>query len=368
YEALKADGGDVDEFVWTNPRCSTEGVTELMEATAGAEALVAVGSGTVTDSAKYATYLDSREYCVFATSPMNAYTTPTASVSKGGMKHSITCHSAKGVFFDLEVLAGCPQRLISAAFADVICRTTAQCDWLLSHLLFGTDYIDVPYTLLAIDEDTMIENAAKIRAGDPDALAVLTRVSAVMGLSTSFTGTTHVGSMAEHMISHFIDMFAAEFAGGHPGTSHGEQVGVGTLTMSRLQDEMLRADGPPRMGPTRIPRPRLIDTYGEAMGGSMIEATAKKAQDASAADRLNADLEERWDKIRDTLLATVRPHEEIDAAMAEAGCQRSGDELGLSQKFFRQAVRDARFIRDRYSFLDLADDSGALGPFVDRLQ
>jgi len=364
FAALKAAGLPADELVWENARCSTDGVAELGTLTEGAEALIAVGSGTVSDSAKYATFLDGREYSVFATSPMNAYTTPTASVSDGGMKTSLTCHSAKGVFFDLEVLARCPQRLVAAAFADVVCRTTAQVDWLLSHLLFGTAYKDVPYTLLQRDEDHLIEKAGAIQKGDPDALATLTRVSAIMGLSTSFTGTTHVGSMAEHMISHTIDMFAAAHDGKHPGTSHGEQVGVATLTMSRLQNAILRAEAPPVVRPTVIPEGRLKATYGEDMAGTMITATARKALDEAGAARLNALLDERWDEIRGTLIAVMRPFEELDAAMAAAGCQRTGTELGLSEAFYGQAVRDARFIRDRYSMLDLADDSGLLEPFI----
>ncbi|MEM6761937.1 MAG: iron-containing alcohol dehydrogenase [Pseudomonadota bacterium] len=363
-EALKADGGTVEELVWEKPRCTIDGVEELRVLTKDAEALVAVGSGTVSDSVKYATYLDERTYSVFPTSPMNAYTTPTASVSFGGMKKSLTCHSAKGVFFDLEVLSKCPPRLISAAFADVICRTTSQVDWLLSHLLFGTDYMDVPYTLLGYYEDDMVASAAKIRAGEPEALALLTRVAAIMGLSTSFTGTTHVGSMAEHMISHTIDMFAAKRDGKHPGSSHGEQVGVATLTMARLQNAVLQQASPPNVSPTLVPESRLAREYGGEMAGTMTEATVAKALDGAGAERLNALLGERWDNIRAELLGFMRPAEEIDAAMAEAGCQRTGEELGLSAGFYRDAVRDARFIRDRYSMLDLADDSGALAPFV----
>ncbi len=364
YEALKSAGLPVCELVWETPRCSTEGVAELSEKTRDAQALIAVGSGTVSDSAKYATFLDKREYSVFATSPMNAYTTPTASVSTGGMKTSVTCHSAKGVFFDLEVLARCPQRLVAAAFADVVCRTTAQVDWLLSHLLFGTAYKDVPYTLLQADEDRLIAQAGAIKAGDKDALATLTRVSAIMGLSTSFTGTTHVGSMAEHMSSHTIDMFAKAHDGKHPGTSHGEQVGVATLTVSRLQNAILRNANPPKVEPTVIPESRLKATYGDEMAATMIAATKAKALDAAGASRLNALFAERWEAIRATLLAVTRPFEELDAAMAKAGCQRTGKELGLSEGFYRQAVRDARFIRDRYSILDLADDAGLLEPYI----
>ena len=256
--------GDVREHVWAKPRCTPEGIEELMAATADAEAFVAVGSGTISDSVKYGSWSTGRDYSVFATSPMNAYTTPTASIAYAGFKKSITCHSAKGVFFDLGVLARCPRRLVSAAFADVICRTTAQVDWLMSHILFGTPYSETAYVLLSVDEGNMIDSAAGILSGDFEALATLTRVSAIMGLGTSFTGTTHVGSMAEHMISHYIDMFAGD---DHPGTSHGEQVGVATLTMSALQNEILGADQPPVMHATEIDRDDLARRFRRADRG-----------------------------------------------------------------------------------------------------
>ena len=360
-DALRRDGLDVTEHVWDRPLVAPDRVRALSEATADAEALVAVGSGTVSDGVKYATFLDGRPYSVFATSPMNAYTTPTASVSEGGLKRSLTCRSARGVFFDLGVIARCPPRLVSAAFADVVCRTTAQVDWLMSHLLLGTPYSGTAYTLLRRDEDAMVALAPRLLEADFEALAGLTRASAIMGLATSFTGTTHVGSMAEHMISHCIDMFAGR---AHPGTSHGEQVGVASLAMSRLQSEILARDAPPELAPTEIPATRLAAERGEEAAASMVEQTRAKALDAEGAARLNERLARDWGALRSRLGAVMRPHAELHAAMAAAGCRLTAADLGLDPAFYRGCVRDARFIRDRFTALDLAGDSGLLEPFV----
>lgn len=352
--------GKVSEFVWERPRITPDGLDELAEGTRQAEALIAVGSGTISDSVKYGTFLTGREYSVFATSPMNAYTTPTASVSFEGFKKSITCHSAKGVFFDLSVVSKCPKRLISAAFADVVCRTTSQVDWLTSHILFDSPYDETAYTLLAYDEEPMIANAAKIVTGDFEALAMLTRIAALMGLATSFTGTTHVGSMAEHMISHYIDMFAGD---SHPRTSHGEQVGVATLTMSNLQNQIVNADRPPTMRRTVIPKEELRARFGAA-SNEMIEQTARKALDQAAAEALNQRLERDWAQISQRLKAVMLPYEKLHAAMKKAGCQLTGSDLGLDPGFYRDAVRYSRFIRDRFSMLDVAGDSGQLEEFA----
>ena len=319
FEAMHARG-NVREFVWKNPRITPDGIEELTKGTQGAEVLIAVGSGTISDSVKYGTFLDQREYSVFATSPMNAYTTPTASVSLNGFKQSVTCHSAKGVFFDLDIVSKCPKRLIAAAFADVVCRTTSQVDWLASHLLFGTPYDETAYTLLAYDEAPMIANAEKIVSGEFAALAMLTRIAALMGLATSFTGTTHVGSMAEHMISHYIDMFAGD---AHPHTSHGEQVGVATLTMSRLQNQILHEDQPPTFAPTHIPEEELRSRFGVA-ADEMITQTKRKALDERAADALNEKLAVEWPRIAERLRPVMLPYQTLHDAMQKAGCQLTG--------------------------------------------
>lgn len=352
--------GNVKEFVWERPRITPAGIDELTEGTRDAEALIAVGSGTISDSVKYNTFLTEREYSVFATSPMNAYTTPTASVSFKGFKKSITCHSARGVFFDLGVVSKCPKRLISAAFADVVCRTTSQVDWLLSHLLFDTPYDETAYTLLAYDEESMMANAGRIVTGDFEALAMLTRIAALMGLATSFTGTTHVGSMAEHMTSHYIDMFAGEE---HPGTSHGEQVGVATLTMSRLQNQILNTDRPPVLRPTEIPKDELHKRFGLA-ADEMIAQTTRKALDSAMADALNQRFEKEWSQITGRLRAVMLPYQKLHDSMQAAGCQLTGADLGLDPEFYRDAVRYSRFIRDRFTLLDVAGDSGQLEAFV----
>ncbi len=364
YKALAADGQNVSEYVWKQPMCSEDGVEHIRNATRNCDVRIAVGSGTVNDTVKYASFLDNRDYSVFATSPMNAYTTGTASVSFGGFKKSISCRGAQGVFFDLSVLAQCPQALISAAFADVICRTTSQTDWLLSHILFDTPYSDTPYTLLAYDEQDMINNASNMLSGNLTALGMLTRISAIMGLGTQFTQTTHSGSMAEHMISHYIDMFAGDK---HPKSSHGEQVGVATITMSHIQNKVLHSETPPIMRPTQLNQQKMLDRFGPKLAENMMTESRKKALDQKKAETLNNRFDSDWHAIREKLLAISLPFEKLDSAMAEAGCQRTATELKLDTDFYREAVSGARFIRDRFSMLDIVDDSTGLQEFLDSM-
>ena len=86
------------EFVWERPRITPDGLDELMAGAGHAQVVIAFGSGTITDSAKYATFLAKREYSVFPTSPMNAYTTPMLPCPLEGLKNPSPVTLPKGCF------------------------------------------------------------------------------------------------------------------------------------------------------------------------------------------------------------------------------------------------------------------------------
>jgi len=193
---------------------------------------------------------------------------------------------------------------------------------------------------------------------------MLTRISAIMGLGTRFTNTTHSGSMAEHQISHYIDMFAGEK---HPQSSHGEQVGVATITMSNLQNRVLNNDQPPLMKATNIPTDYLKSRFGNDMGNNMIEQTEIKALSDASADALNERFAKEWNELRAPLVKVMLPFDKLRSAMQSADCQLTPTELKLDVDFYREAVVGARYIRDRFSMLDIVDDSIGLESIVSEL-
>jgi len=46
--------------------------------------------------------------------------------------------------------------------------------------------------------------------------------------------------------------------------------------------------------------------------------------------------------------------------MRRIGGPRGASDIGLEPPFYAEAVRHARFLRNRYTFLDLAADAGVL--------
>jgi glycerol-1-phosphate dehydrogenase [NAD(P)+] len=343
------------------PHADLATVDALQARAAEADALIAVGAGTINDLCKYVAQRTGRPYAVFATAPsMNGYLTATASLACDGLKSSLPARPPVAALFDLDVLAAAPARLIRAGIGDSICRTTAQTDWLLGHYLRDAPYSETPSLLQIEDEPSLLSQAAAIARGETEGVRALTRLLVLTGLGMGIVGGSEPASMGEHLISHYVDMMASP----HPGSLHGEQVGVATLTISRLQNAMLRAVRPPEVRPTRLDPDAMRARYGARRGDQCSAEFRVKALDERGAERMNARLAEVWPAMTSRLREIMLPTERLEAAMAAAGAAIRGLALGLESGFYRSAVRHAREIRRRYSILDLAGDAGVLDDFV----
>lgn len=359
----RALGGSAIEIVLDHPHADEEQVERLRERTRGADALVAVGSGTINDLCKYVTATDDRSYCVFGTAPsMNGYTSTTASITlRSGLKTTQRAQAARGVFIDLQVNAAAPGYLIASGFGDSICRSTAQIDWYFSHRLLGTPYLEAPFLLQVEDEREMFERSAAIGDRDPQAIGYLHRILTLCGLGLSIAGMSHPGSMGEHQISHWLDSFAGDR---HPGTVHGQQVGLTSVTMARLQQAILSDPRPPRIRPTIVDEDGIRRRYPAAAVAMCLAASKAKAMDEATCDVFNARLEEIWPALRERLSAMAIPADTLARHLRAAGGGATAEELGWDPALYRTALLHAREIRDRYSFLDLAADMGILDDFV----
>lgn len=358
--ALRAEG----EVVLDRPQADLREAAALRDRLAGFEHVIAVGSGTVNDLCKHVTAGDGRRYAVFGTAAsMDGYASTTASMTlPSGLKVSLPAHAASGILIDLAVSAAAPPRLAAAGFGDSVCRSVAQIDWWMSHRLLGSFYSDAPYLIGGDDEAAMTARAEGLPRGEVGAVGYLHRNLVLSGLGVAFTGVSNHGSMGEHQVSHYIDCFAGDR---HPGTLHGEQVGVASLTMARLQAMMLAEESPPALRPTRIDPEGMARRMGPEIAAQCLAERRKKALDAAGAERLNARLAAIWPALRAECLAMAVPVETMRERLRAAGGPTTAAEMGLDPGFYREAVRHAHEMRSRFAFVDLACDAGLLDGFAE---
>lgn len=344
--------------------CDEDTIARVQELTRHSDGIVAVGSGVLSDLCKHATFLDGRPFITFGTAAsMNGYAASTASITlKNGFKTSVPSHAPRGIFIDLSVSAAAPSYLSAAGLGDCLCRPTAQIDWWASHRLFGTFYSTTPYILQKDDEPAMLAAAAGLAQGKIDAVGHLHRVLTLCGLGVCFTGVSNHGSMGEHQVSHWIDMFAGD---AHPGSLHGQQVGIASLAIARLQDKILSMKTLPDIGPTIIDEDAIMKRYGRFIGQYCIAEYRKKALTVEGARDFNRRLQAMWPTLRHELKSMALPINVMHDALFASGGPVDADGLGLDRKVFRDAIKYAREIRGRWSFLDLADDLMLLDPFLD---
>ncbi|MEQ1768215.1 MAG: sn-glycerol-1-phosphate dehydrogenase [Devosia sp.] len=340
-----------------------ETVEKVRAETAGADALIAVGSGTINDLSKYASAQDKKPYAVFGTAPsMNGYTSVNAAITMHGHKMSLPAHAPVGAFFDLAILSAAPTRLIRAGLGDSLCRTTSQADWLLAHLLFGKPYRKLPYALLKNDEGPLFAQSAALVRGDRQTMERLVRTLNLSGFGTAIVGNSEPASQGEHLISHYIDMFADP---SRPLIYHGEQIAVTTLSMARLQHKML--DGKPVVKPDTQTEADFIARYGAEIGKSCWSEFSKKRLDADKAEAVNARISDNWNDIVEKVSAVLLPTEHLHAVMSATGADLTPEKIHLSRSFYEKALLRCREIRNRYTFLDLASDTGAIASLTSSL-
>jgi glycerol-1-phosphate dehydrogenase [NAD(P)+] len=359
-QALAAAGQVIPIRLRDHPHPDDTTVDRIRAATADADALIAVGSGTINDLCKYAAFQDGKPYAVFGTAPsMNGYTSANAAITVGGLKKSLAARTPAGVFLDLAVLAAAPPRMIHSGLGDSLCRSTAQADWLLSHLLRDTPYREAPFALLTGDEGALFESAATLLAGDLAAMRRLARTLVLSGLGMCLSGGSYPASQGEHLISHYIEMMGSPDL---PHSFHGEQIGVTALTMARLQEQMLQAA--PVLRPTVVDTADLAAHFGAETGAACARELAAKALSPAGADALNDRLAHDWPAIRDRIAGVSRAAADLEQTLTAAGAPMRPATLGWPAPFYRTAVLRARQIRSRYGFLDLAGDAGLLEGFA----
>ncbi len=343
------------------PHADAETAERIRNESTSADALIAVGSGTINDLCKYAAALDGKPYVAFGTAPsMNGYTSVNAAITVGGHKKSLAARAPLGVFLDLRVLAAAPARMIRSGLGDSLCRPTAQTDWLLASMLRGEVYREAPFALLAEDEAELFAAGEALVGGDLEAMNRLARTLVLSGFGMTICGGSMPASQGEHLIGHYAEMRADP---AWPASFHGEQIGVATLTMARLQEALLDADAPEIVGgdPDEA---AVVAHFGADIGAACWREFESKRLAADGLGEINQRLSDNWEKLRNRIARCRRSAADLQRALIQAGAPSRPEDLGWTRNFYRDAVRHAREIRNRYTFLDLAAQAGRLESFI----
>ncbi|HLI09521.1 MAG TPA: iron-containing alcohol dehydrogenase [Ktedonobacteraceae bacterium] len=338
-------------------------------------ALVALGSGTVTDIVKHAAYLYDQQHpgqprvayiCCPTANSVTAYAASMAVLLKDGVKRTIPSRYPTAILADLRVLASAPTAMTLAGLGDCCARFVAYGDWYLASALGLVDfYSEVPLALLENLDAILLEYASRIGQRTHDGEAVVMQALLLAGIAQSIVNMSAPISGTEHVTSHVLDMIAEHYH--RPLALHGAQVGVATITAADLYQHFLDHFDPalvdidacyPANEPLQAHILHLferIDPSGAMARECWSDYSQKLALWRQQRPRF-AQFCAGWQaQYRPKLASLVRSPRIVQRILAEAGAPLTCQQLDppVSEEEYHFAVQNGHFIRVRFVLGDL---------------
>ena len=339
--------GSIKKIILKNPEPSEEFIHEIISSCYDVDLIVACGSGTINDLCKISSYRKNISYIVFATAlSMNGYTSANASITISGHKKSLAAHLPLAIYFDLNILASSPIRLTKSGIGDSLCFSTCQFDWLLSHLILDSNYNKLVFDILRPYMNLLYNHSVQDLTSK-DFLELLAKILIISGFSMYVCQGSYPASQGEHLISHYLNMKYTDQINKY---YHGEQISVTTMTMAKIQDQILNIDSL-QITWQVINKNYIYKILTKDLASEAIGYLEKKniAQDRVVS--INNNLNQNWFKIRNKLkLVSISPKK---IKMIQDDFRLVSRLKSLDNKTYNEAVNNAYLIRDRFTSLDL---------------
>ena len=339
----------------------------IMEIPKDTAVIVAVGSGTINDLSRFASYKLNIPYIIVGTAPsIDGYASVVSPLIVEGVKKTFDAVYPYGIIADISIMKAAPMFMLQAGFGDILGKYTALADWHLANLLKGEYFCPTIEKLVNRAIDKCVKAAPKLTDRDTETVESITEALILTGLAIGMVGSSRPASGEEHHLSHCWEMIFMN-EGRKVKYLHGNNVGVGVgiiiqayKYLSTLDINKIYATEQYR----NLDKSRWIETLKDVFG--------KTAQDIIEfkESSIHFNLEERK-KDMDNILANwpeilkignelLPEFQEVEAIMKSSGAIFSPKDLGIDRELFRKSLIVAKDIRKRYGVLQLLEDLGVL--------
>ncbi|MBD3156620.1 iron-containing alcohol dehydrogenase [Candidatus Peregrinibacteria bacterium] len=325
--------------------------------------VVSIGSGTITDIAKHATYRYAQEsnvkiplIVVQTANTVTAYTSNIAVLLKDGVKRTYPSRYPDYVISDIDIIKQAPFELTQAGFGDLMARYVSYADWYLGYKCKNlSKYTEVPKMLLDDMLEYLVHNASGLKKGNVETYTVLTKALLNAGISMSIVGMSTPISGFEHVMSHTLDMVRA--IQHKKPLLHGTQVAIATVFAAYAYEELLSYKEPFLRSSITFPDRKKIEKtmrddfkqqgFSSNAIKEMLNDYRIKHERWVDAERTIHEFIKLWDVEKKKLQSLVKKGDEIKQAL---------DDIGLDYTIpddMEFAFTHAHFIRKRFTSADL---------------
>jgi glycerol-1-phosphate dehydrogenase [NAD(P)+] len=185
--------------------------------------ILAVGSGTINDSCRLASYRLNLPYGVVGTAPsMDGYASAGTPFLFNGSKATIQCTTPKYIIGDLDILKDAPFEMMLAGIGDMFGKYIGILDWELARDYSGEYFCDKIAKDVIDATDKCLKNGYELAKRDKECIKNVMEGFLVTGLGMAYTGNSRPASGSEHIIAHAWELYDIEH-GNHPHL-HGLEV------------------------------------------------------------------------------------------------------------------------------------------------
>lgn len=341
-------------------------------ACAGADCIVSVGGGTITDVAKIAALrVNAAAHIVVQTAAsVDGFTDNFSVVLQNGVKRTLLTRWPDAVLTDCLTIAEAPHALNAAGFGELLSLFSAPGDWLLAARAGMDDsFTPVLVDMLSLCGQDVETWSIGVGNGDIEGVRRLASALAMRGIVTGVGGTTASLSGMEHLISHMLDIHAAE--SGAPTGLHGAQVGVASVIASAAWEVFCERMEETPLDPQRLFgdvdcwEERVMAAFGTLDPSGRIGAECwrhyrqKIIRWNGCRDQVEAFFRD-WPAVRAERDAIVLGSHAIATCLHRARAAKRASELDptVSPDLMRWAVAHCQFMRERFTIVDLLTFAG----------
>lgn len=324
--------------------------------------LLAVGSGTINDLAKYVSFTKNVDYIIFASAPsMDGFLSVGAALMLNHVKTTINTKGPVAVIGDIEILSAAPMNMITAGLGDTLGKYTCLLDWKLANIINGEYYCDEVVNMVCKALETVMEQKDKIEERNPDAIKAVMDALVLTGMAMSFVGNSRPASGCEHHLSHYWEMkFIME---GKKPILHGTKVGVGMIVALKLyhmitEEEIDFDAAMERIHDKEAWIKKINACYDDAAEGIINLEEKCQKNDTEARNKRILKIRNQWTEICRIIKESLPDTELMEKLMKSLHAPIRPEEIGISFSLVEEGIQIAKEVRDRYTLLQLLWDLG----------
>ena len=325
---------------------STAEVLQKLES--DVEVIIAVGSGTIHDIARFCAHERGIRFVSCPTgASVDGFCSTVAAMTWYGFKKTLPAVAPEIVLADIDIIKNAPMALVRSGVGDIMAKYTALAEWRIANLLTGEHFCAEIHDIMKSAADTVMDSVPGIVRGEDKAYVDVTYALIMSGIAMQMMGNSRPASGAEHHISHMIEMEPAAFKVAFPAM-HGEKTGVGSLIAVREYKRLAGiSDIAPYVRPyAPVPEEHFIRFFGDRLAQSLIK---ENENDCLAAVTPEA-LIEKWDAVR-KIIDELPTEERLYALLEALDAKRTLESIGVSEAQLPELLENSPLVRNRLTLM-----------------